>query len=290
MNINNIYEKILVTGIFAAVLFLSGCASEKKSTSGEDFSYKDISKITIDSDSWDFNISASDNSEVHVSYSGKIKEKKDIQLSLDGSALTICQNDSSLNGFTDQFSFGKSGKFTLSLPENTDISLDIHNGSGNMTVKDIHLSDFNVENDSGALTISDLTAVSGEMFSDSGDLKLTDSLCTKIYISTKSAYVTLKNMETNEAAFSTESGEVGINNISDYTSLSIKTGSGDISLSHKNSPKSLTYDISSGSGDISLKLQNFNPVLDTEENKQGMIGSGGNSLSVTSDSGTVVVK
>lgn len=192
MNINNIYEKILVTGIFAAVLFLSGCASEKKSTSGEDFSYKDISKITI---------------------------------------------DSSLNGFTDQFSFGKSGKFTLSLPENTDISLDIHNGSGNMTVKDIHISDFNVENDSGALTISDLTAVSGEMFSDSGDLKLTDSLCTKIHISTKSA-----------------------------------------------------YDISSGSGDISLKLQNFNPVLDTEENKQGMIGSGGNSLSVTSDSGTVVVK
>lgn len=237
MNINNIYEKVLVTGIFATVLFLSGCASEKKSTSGEDFSYKDISKITIDSDSWDFNISASDDSEVHVSYSGKIKEKKDIQLSLDGSALTICQNDSSLNGFTDQFSFGKSGKFTLSLPENTDISLDIHNGSGNMTVKDIHISDFNVENDSGALTISDLTAVSGEMFSDSGDLKLTDSLCTKIHISTKSA-----------------------------------------------------YDISSGSGDISLKLQNFNPVLDTEENKQGMIGSGGNSLSVTSDSGTVVVK
>lgn len=192
MNINNIYEKILVTGIFATVLFLSGCASEKKSTSGEDFSYKNISKITI---------------------------------------------DSSLNGFTNQFSFGKSGKFTRSLLENTDISLNIHNGSGNMTVKDIHISDFNVENDSGALTISDLTAVSGEMFSDSGDLKLTDSLCTKIHISTKSA-----------------------------------------------------YDISSGSGDISLKLRNFNPVLDTEENKRGMIGSGGNSLSVTSDSGTVVVK
>ncbi len=52
---------------------------------------------------------------------------------------------------------------------------------------------------------------------------------------------------------------MGINNISGYNSLSIKTGSGDISLSHKNTPESLTYDVSSGSGDITLKLENLNP-------------------------------
>lgn len=259
--------KYILVGIFAAALFLAGCVSEQKSTPSEDFAYKNISKITVDSDSWDFDISASNDSEVHVS-SDKIKEKKDFLFSLDGTELTICQNDSSSKGLSDQFSFGKSGKFTLALPENTDISLNIHNGSGNMTVQNIHLSDFNVENDSGALTISDLTALSAEMFSDSGDIKLSDSSCTKIHMSTKSAYATLKNSETREAAFSTESGEVGINNISGYTSLSIKTGA----------------------GDITLKLENLNPVSDTEGNKQGMIGSGENSLSVISDSGTVVVK
>ncbi|MEY8423777.1 DUF4097 family beta strand repeat-containing protein [Lachnospiraceae bacterium 38-14] len=289
MKFNKINKNLLSAGIFAAALFLAGCTSEQKTTPSEDFAYKNISKITVDSDSWDFDISASDDGEVHIS-SDKIKEEKDIQLSLDGTELTICQNDSSSKGLSDQFSFGKSGKFTLSLPENTDISLNIHNGSGNMTVQNIQLSDFNVENDSGALTISNLTALSAEMFSDSGDIKLTDSSCTKTHMSTKSAYVTLKNSETREAAFSTESGEVGINNISGYNSLSIKTGSGDISLSHKNTPESLTYDVSSGSGDITLKLENLNPASDTEQKKQGIVGSGETSLSVISDSGTVVVK
>ena len=277
MKFNKINKNLLSAGIFAAALFLAGCTSEQKTTPSEDFAYKNISKITVDSDSWDFDISASDDGEVHIS-SDKIKEEKDIQLSLDGTELTICQNDSSSKGLSDQFSFGKSGKFTLSLPENTDISLNIH------------ISDFNVENDSGALTISNLTALSAEMFSDSGDIKLTDSSCTKTHMSTKSAYVTLKNSETREAAFSTESGEVGINNISGYNSLSIKTGSGDISLSHKNTPESLTYDVSSGSGDITLKLENLNPASDTEQKKQGIVGSGETSLSVISDSGTVVVK
>lgn len=112
MKFNKINKNLLSAGIFAAALFLAGCTSEQKTTPSEDFAYKNISKITVDSDSWDFDISASDDGEVHIS-SDKIKEEKDIQLSLDGTELTICQNDSSSKGLSDQFSFGKSGKFTL---------------------------------------------------------------------------------------------------------------------------------------------------------------------------------
>ena len=77
-----ILNKIHITGIFTVAVLLAGCTIGQKNVSGEDFTYSDISRITVDNDSWNLNINSSNDEEIHVAYSGKVKTEKDITLKL----------------------------------------------------------------------------------------------------------------------------------------------------------------------------------------------------------------
>ncbi|MFR8981212.1 DUF4097 family beta strand repeat-containing protein [Catenibacterium sp.] len=198
--------------------------------------------------------------------------------------------DSSSKNIATQFSFGKAGKITLYIPKNTVLPLDINNGSGDMEIEAVNLSDFTMENDSGYVSMSDLVIENAKIGLDSGDIKITGSSCSDCDIQTKSAYVTVKKTVTKKAAILTDAGEVNISGISDYTSLSIETGSGDITISHETQPDNLSYNVSSGSDDVTMQLQNAKSTTDTAGCKQGSIGKGKCSLSVMSDSGTISIK
>lgn len=73
-------------------------------------------------------------------------------------------------------------------------------------------------------------------------------------------------------------------------SLVINNGSGDISLPHEAMPDDLSCHISSGSDDVTVQLKNAEFSTDTDGCKDGSIGKGENSLSIMSNSGTVIVK
>ena len=83
---------------------------------------------------------------------------------------------------------------------------------------------------------------------------------------------------------------MNISNINGYDSLSVETGSGDISLTHEAMPDNLSCHISSGSDDVTVQLKNAEFSTDTDGCKDGSIGKGENSLSIMSNSGTVIVK
>jgi len=93
-----------------------------------------------------------------------------------------------------------------------------------------------------------------------------------------------------KAAVSTDSDEVNISNINSYDSLSVETDSGDISLTHEAMPDNLSCHISSGSDDVTVQLKNAEFSTDTDGCKDGSIEKGENSLSIMSNSGTVIVK
>lgn len=93
-----------------------------------------------------------------------------------------------------------------------------------------------------------------------------------------------------KVAVSTDSDEVNISNINSYDSLSVETGSGDISLTHEAMPDNLSCHISSGSDDVTVQLKNAEFSTDTDGCKDGSIEKGENSLSIMSNSGTVIVK
>ncbi len=284
-------KKLFLIGVLGLSFCMTGCGNGQKVDSEKEFSTNDISEIVINNSSWNLKILASSDDKIHVSYDGKIEDGvSNIQILQNESQLVIQQDTTSSKNIATQFSFGKAGKITLYIPKNTVLPLDINNGSGDMEIEAVNLSDFTMENDSGYVSMSDLVIENAKIGLDSGDIKITGSSCADCDIQTKSAYVTVKKTVTKKAAILTDAGEVNISGISDYTSLSIETGSGDITISHETQPDNLSYNVSSGSDDVTMQLQNAKSTTDTAGCKQGSIGKGKCSLSVMSDSGTISIK
>lgn len=283
-------KKLFITGIIGIMLCLMGCNNEQTVDSEKDFSTKDISAIMIDTASWNLKIQPSSDDKIHVHYDGKVNENTDIQVSQDDNELIIQQNTISSENIATQFSFGETGKITLYIPKDTVIPLDINNGSGDIEIEAVRFSDFTMENDSGYISMSESMMDNLKIGSSTGDIKITEGSCPDLKIETKSAYVTIKNLVIQKSAISTKSGEINMGGIQDYSSISLKTNSGDISLSHGTKPNDLSYDISTGSDDVTMQLSDTESTIDTEGCKQGIIGKGNSSLSIMSDSGTILIK
>lgn len=283
-------NKLTPAVLFAAALFITGCGNkENRIDSKEVFPTDDISKIVMDISSWNVIVSPSDDSNIHVNYSGNGKAQDAVTVIQKNDTLAIQQYYSSKN-LAEQFSFGEEGRMMLYLPKNHTVSLEIQNGDGDMDFKEASISDFCLKNSSGYITMSDLTIGSADMESDSGDIKIIESTLKNSDIRTASAYVTLKQNSLSRSSIITSSGEVSVTNVSGYQSLSIETDSADISLSHKKAPDNLTYHILSGSDDVTLQFANAESTADTDGCKKGRCGKGNHSLSVASNSGTVAVK
>ena len=233
---------------------------------------------------------ASSDDKVHIACEGKVENDRDMQVVQKDGKLMVQQDDDTDKNLAEQFSFGEAGKIILYIPKDNAFSLAINNGSGEMELEAVSISTLSLNNQSGYITMSDFIAESAKIKSLSGDIKITDASCTDSNINTESAYVTMKNTVIGKTAVSTDSGEVNISNINSYDSLSGETGSGDITLSHETMPDNLSCHISSGSDDVTVQLKNAEFSTDTDGCKDGSIGKGENSLSIMSNSGTVIVK
>ena len=100
----------------------------------------------------------------------------------------------------------------------------------------------------------------------------------------------LKDVNFDSLAIVTSSGEVGVGGAGVYSALKVQTDSGDVSVSHKESPTDLQLDVTTDSNDITMQLSNIDFTKDTSGCKQGNIGQGNNKLEISSSSGTIIVK
>ena len=192
-------KKILVAGILGMVLCVSGCGNGEKVDSNEEFSVDDISKIVMDISSWNIEVLVSSDDKIHVDYKGKVERNGDVQIAQKDNTLMIQQDDGSEKNVAEQFSFGEAGKITLYIPQNAKILWELNNGSGDVEMEAVAISDFSLNNDSGYIVMSGLTAECAKMNSQSGDIKITDSSFSDSNIHVKSAYVTLKNTDIGKA-------------------------------------------------------------------------------------------
>lgn len=150
-------KKLFLIGVLGLSFCMTGCGNGQKVDSEKEFSTNDISEIVINNSSWNLKILASSDDKIHVSYDGKIEDGvSNIQILQNESQLVIQQDTTSSKNIATQFSFGKAGKITLYIPKNTVLPLDINNGSGDMEIEAVNLSDFTMENDSGYVSMSDL--------------------------------------------------------------------------------------------------------------------------------------
>ena len=233
-------------------IYLTGCGKGKKVSDKQDFKVDGISEIHVSLESWELKVDESPDEKIHVSYSGTIeKEKSDIAVVQKDITLNILQSDKQQN-MAEQFSAGKPGEITVYLPKGIEIPFKISNGSGNMQIDNISIQELSLVNTSG--------------------------------------YVTLKDVNFDTLAIVTSSGEVGVGGAGVYSALKVQTDSGDVSVSHKESPTDLQLDVTTDSNDIAMQLSNIDFTKDTSGCKQGNIGQGNNKLEISSSSGTIIVK
>lgn len=281
--------KILLCMSLLAVSCLYGCGQKEKVSLSEIYDTESISAINMQIDSWQLKIMTSLDEDVHVSLDGGTeKGAKAPMIDVQDGVLDIVQTDSEENAVS-QFSLGKEGEVTVYIPDALKGAVTIKNGSGDMEIDSLVASKITIDNSSGYAELNNVTAEALEILSSSGDVKLSNGNITDFQIDTSSGYVTLKNTVSENISIVTKSGEVNISGLAEQTNTGISTSSGDIGISYKTQPQNLSFKISSGSDDVSVRLDSASYTTETSACKQGKIGNGDYSLTVNSDSGTVVV-
>ena len=154
----------------------------------------------------------------------------------------------------EQFSAGKPGEITVYLPKGIEIPFKISNGSGNMQIDNISIQELSLVNTSGYVVLSNVTVSNAKIVTTSGDVTFENSTIPDVEIVSKSGYVTLKDVNFDSLAIVTSSGEVGVGGAGVYSALKVQTDSGDVSVSHKESPTDLQLDVTTDSNDITMQL------------------------------------
>ena len=282
--------KILLCISLLAVSCLYGCGQKEKVSFSETYDTESISSINMQIDSWQLKIMASTDDNFHVSLDGgTAKESKTPSADIQNGVLDIVQTDSK-ESTVNQFSLGKEGEVTVYIPDTLKETVTIKNGSGDMEIDSLVVSKLTIDNSSGYADLNNVTAEALEITSSSGDVKLSNGNIEDFQIGTSSGYITLKSTEAKNISIATKSGEVNISGLREQTNAGISTGSGDIGISYETQPQNLSFKISSGSDDVSVRLDGASYTTETSACKKGEIGDGSYSLTVNSDSGTVVVR
>lgn len=282
-------QRLLLCAAALSVLCLGGCGKE---TAAEETKYPagDVLSLEIKMDTWRLELAASSDDNIHISYDGSDSGKdKEPEILFTDNVLAILQ-ESGEDGLQEQIALGKKGQITLSIPEDCAIPIKMNNGSGDISADGITVTDFQLINNSGYVTFSNLKADRLEIDSTSGDVTGKESEAAHTAIHTTSGYVQLDGAAFGEADIVTKSGEINISGASPMADMSLKTGSGDISLSYRTAPDNLKFSIASGSKDISARLKGADFSKETSECREGVLGSGQYQLLVNSESGTVVIQ
>lgn len=281
--------KMILCMSLLAVSCLCGCSQNEKVSLSETYDSENISAINLKIDSWQLKIMASADDDVHVSLDGgTAKGAKTPPAEIQDGVLDIVQTQSE-DTVLSQFSLGKEGEVTVYVPDTLEGTVTIKNGSGDMEIDSLVASKLTLDNSSGYIEMNNVTADVVEIASSSGDVKLSGGKIDDFQISTSSGYVTWKNTESENISIFTKSGEVNVSGLGEQTNAGISTGSGDIGISYETPPQNLSFKISSGSDDVSVRLDDAFYTMETSACKQGKIGDGTYSLTVKSDSGTVVI-
>lgn len=281
--------KMILCMSLLAVSCLCGCSQNEKVSLSETYDAENISAINMQIDSWQLKIMVSADDDVHVSLDGgTAKGAKEPSVDMRDGVLDIVQAESE-DTVLSQFSLGKEGEVTVYVPDTLEGTVTIKNGSGDMEIDSLVVSKLTLDNSSGYIEMNNVTADVVEIASSSGDVKLSDGKIDDFQISTSSGYVTWKNTESEHISITAKSGEVNVSGLGDQTNAEVSTSSGDIGISYETPPQNLSFKISSGSDDVSVRLEDASYTMETSACKQGKIGDGTYSLTVNSDSGTVVI-
>lgn len=164
-------------------------------------------------------------------------------------------------------------------------TLRIETGSGNVDLRTA-AGDVTLSTGSGDVTVSGMQGASLRLETGSGNITLTDGKAATVYVETGSGDIDATSSSGDELSFQTGSGNVDVALLSAFRSLSIETGSGDVTL---RVPPTVgaEVDLDTGSGDIDLGGLTLQVRRIERDRVTGTLGDGKGRLSVETGSGNV---
>jgi len=164
-------------------------------------------------------------------------------------------------------------------------TLRVETGSGNVDLRTAS-GDVNLETGSGDITLSGSDGARLRLETGSGNVTLTDAKAANLYVETGSGDIEATGTSADEVSFGTGSGNVNVALTATFRSVSIETGSGDVTL--KVPPTTgAEVDLDTGSGDIDLGGLSLQVRRIAHDHVSGTLGDGKGRLSVETGSGNV---
>jgi len=169
--------------------------------------------------------------------------------------------------------------------ERTRGTLRIATGSGNVDLRTA-TGDVMLETGSGDLTVSAVQGTSLRLETGSGSVTITDGKAGTLHVETGSGDIEATGSAGDDVSFETGSGNVDVSLVSTFRSLSVQTGSGDVTL---RVPPTVgaEVDLDTGSGDIDLGGLTLQVRRIEHDHITGTLGDGKGRLSVETGSGNV---
>jgi hypothetical protein len=169
--------------------------------------------------------------------------------------------------------------------ERTRGTLRIDTGSGNVDVRDAS-GEVSLESGSGDITATNLRGGRIRLDTGSGNITLTGAEATDLHIDTGSGDVTVTGAKGADLSFDTGSGNVNVALTATFQSLTIESGSGDVTLTV---PPTIgaEVELDTGSGEIDLGGLTIQVRRLQEDHITGTIGDGRGRLSIETGSGNV---
>ncbi|MFZ7822016.1 MULTISPECIES: DUF4097 family beta strand repeat-containing protein [Priestia] len=287
-------KKIISTSLALALIggfaFSSYDAEAKSFDKNKSYNAENINTLKVYSDSWDVRFKKSNSNEVTISAEGKQKGKEPVTFKTDGETLVIKQKDQKKSGFFGGFTFGKSGTIYINVPKSKINNIKLNNKNGDIELSKISAKNVTVKNNSGDEKIKGLNVENGKFSSSDGMLSFENSTFKSLKVVSASGDNYMENVSASKAKVSSKDGVVQIKGMKEGKSLAVKTTSGDIGVSYKKAPTSLTVDATSKSSDVNLKLDGYKKSSGSENSQSGKVGQGENILELTSNDGVINVK
>ncbi len=276
--------------VIGGVVFSLKAVGEKSYKKEQSFDGDQIEEVEINSESWNIEFKSSKSKKITVTVDGKQQnsEKNPVSINKVGNKIKVQQQDSP-GGILGNVSFGKKGTIHISLPNNGVNMITVNNSYGDIKINNIVTKDIIITNDSGSKIIKGLSADKGKITSKDGELSIMDSSLNDLTIVSTNGDSYVTRVISPKLEVISTSGEVLMKEMEEGTSLFVETGSGDITVSYKDKPKSLALTAHSDSADVTIALDGFKKNTDTEESKQGTIGDASNRMDILSKEGTIKI-
>jgi lia operon protein LiaG len=169
--------------------------------------------------------------------------------------------------------------------ERTRGSLRVATGSGNVDLRDA-TGDVQLETGSGDVTVSGMQGTRLDLETGSGNITVMNAKATELHIQTGSGDIDATGTAGDELSFDTGSGNIDVALITTFRSVSIETGSGDVTLKVPPSVGA-EVDLDTGSGEIDLGGLSLQVRRIEHDHITGTLGDGKGRLSVDTGSGNV---